>query len=60
MNKYPKPDWASHQIIRGDRRKMIEDICKTHGVGHPNKQWMQEHPEENGIHGCCGCCHEVK
>jgi hypothetical protein len=52
-NKYKKPDWAVDQIIR--ENGVVEDICK-HNVGHPNLEWLKEHPKDKGIHGCCGCC----
>jgi len=57
MNKkvtYPKPKWAIQQIYRSG---CVEDICK-HGVGHPNRKWLDRVGFEhiNGIHGCDGCC----
>ena len=55
MTKYKKPKWAVQQIIRPDRGGMVEDVCK-YGVGHPNVEWLEEHPEDKGVHGCCGCC----
>lgn len=57
-NKYPLPSWASHQIIRVGG--LVEDICKDHHVGHPNKTWLEENDPTGehgyGIHGCCSCC----
>ena len=55
LTKYKKPDWAVDQLIRDDRGGLVEDICK-HGVGHPNKEWLKDHPEDDSTHGCCGCC----
>ena len=59
--KYGKPKWAVQQIVR--LSGLVEDVCK-HGVGHPNKKFLDLHPKmrENGygIHGCDGCCHEKK
>lgn len=55
---YPKPDWASHQIVRASG--LVEDVCKEHGVGHPNIAYLKLHDSDGelglGIHGCCGCC----
>lgn len=58
------PEWAQHQHYREDRNGMIEDICKKHGVGHPNIHWLNSDVNKdaggnqisNGSHGCCGCC----
>ena len=54
---YPKPEWATKQIIRSNG--LVEDIC-IHGVGHPNLHWLKIHDSDGklgyGIHGCCGCC----
>lgn len=56
-NRYTKPDWAVQQTTRASG--LVEDICK-HGVGHPNKQWLEKHDPPNSlaldIHGCDGCC----
>lgn len=64
FNKYDcaKPSWSIKQITRASG--LIEDICK-HGVGHPNKAYLQSHPEQTkrqalGVHGCDGCCQEKK
>ena len=38
---YPIPDWASHQIIRASG--LIEDVCRDHNCGHPNKNWLKLH-----------------
>lgn len=59
LSRYPKPDWAVDQIVRWDKGNLVEDICK-HGVGHPNRTWMEKHDPDGehgfGIHGCDGCC----
>lgn len=58
MKIYKKPDWAIQQLYRADSG-LLEDICK-HGVGHPNKEWLNEHDPKRktglDVHGCCGCC----
>lgn len=55
--KYKKPDWAVNQIVRVSG--LVEDICE-HGIGHPNKEWLEEHDSDNkksfAVHGCDGCC----
>jgi hypothetical protein len=55
---YPKPEWASHQIIR--LGNLVEDVCREHNIGHPNAEWLKLHDPDGlkgfGIHGCCGCC----
>ena len=51
-SKYKKPFWAAYQIVRGNG--IVEDICE-HGVGHPNLEYLKEHPKD-GIHGYDGCC----
>jgi hypothetical protein len=54
--KYTKPEWAVKQVVR--ENGLVEDICE-HGVGHPNKEWLEQHKNQGyGIHGCCGygCC----
>lgn len=58
MDTY-KPDWAVKQIVRRDRLdQCVEDICR-HGVGHPNKQWLEKQNDTYaGVHGCDGCCSE--
>ena len=55
--EYPKPDWVEGQVVRTSG--LVEDTC-NHGVGHPNKDWMEWHPDktELAIHGCDGCCSE--
>ena len=61
QTKYPKPDWAVHQLIRSTG--LIEDVCE-HGVGHPNESWMLHQKfsdpdykhKQWGVHGCDGCC----
>jgi len=55
LAQYPPAPWAVDQVIRFDREMMVEDICK-HGCGHPNKIWMEKHPDSSSVHGCCGCC----
>lgn len=64
LKKFPIATWARVQLIRWDRNDMVEDICEEHGVGHPNKTWMESKYNKNedgsykdsGVHGCCGCC----
>lgn len=52
--KWPMPKWAIGQCFR--ENGVVEDTCQ-HGVGHPNKHWLQKYPSpHNGIHGCDGCC----
>jgi hypothetical protein len=52
--RYKKPKWAVSQNVR--MSGLVEDIC-VHGVGHPNEQWIAEHPgSDRLIHGCDGCC----
>ena len=54
MKKYKKPKWAVSQTVR--ESGLVEDICE-HGVGHPNRQWLDHHPKSGlSIHGCDGCC----
>lgn len=56
--KWPPAQWAVQQIFRDNG--MIEDICE-HGVGHPNRAWLEKYPSpHNGIHGCDGCCCKEK
>jgi len=59
VGAYKKPSWAIQQIVRISG--LVEDICE-HGVGHPNRQWMEENDPDGekgfGIHGCDGCCHK--
>jgi hypothetical protein len=51
------------QFWRGDRQ-ILERICPTHGVGHPDPDHLSYIKETFGvrqanvasIHGCCGCC----
>lgn len=54
---YPKPDWATHQIVRSSG--LVEDMCH-HGIGHPNSEWLRINDPNGesglGIHGCDGCC----
>ena len=58
INRYPKPSWATHQVVRIGG--LVEDICKEHSVGHPNAAFLKEHDPDGdkglGVHGCCGCC----
>lgn len=55
--EYKKPSWVVQQITRASG--LLEDICK-HGTGHPNKDFLEKHPEfvKKGFasHGCDGCC----
>ena len=57
LARYPRPHWAVEQIIRGSG--LVEDICE-HGVGHPNRLWLQKNDPDNKMymstHGCDGCC----
>ena len=55
--EYAKPDWSEGQFVRSSG--LVEDTC-NHGVGHPNKDWLEWHPDktELAIHGCDGCCSE--
>lgn len=55
MKKYKKPKWAESQTVR--LSGLVEDVC-SHGVGHPNAQWLKEHPllKHLAVHGCDGCC----
>lgn len=59
--KYKKPDWAVDQIVRASG--LVEDICE-HGIGHPNKEWLEEHDPNDkfkwSVHGCDGCCSKRK
>ena len=54
---FKRPDWAIDQDIGDDYA--LEDVCK-HGVGHPNREYLDSLPEDEarlmGIHTCCGCC----
>ena len=54
---YPKPDWATHQIVRASG--LVEDVC-IHEIGHPSATWMAIHDPDGsrgyGIHSCDGCC----
>ncbi|ANS03281.1 hypothetical protein [uncultured Mediterranean phage uvDeep-CGR2-KM18-C269] len=54
-NTYRQPDWADGQITR--MSGLVEDTCK-HGVGHPNQDWLEHHPDKPHLstHGCDGCC----
>ena len=56
--QYAKPNWADNQFVRTSG--LVEDICK-HGVGHPNLDWLEYHPDrpELGTHGCDGCCSQL-
>ena len=57
INRYPMPDWATHQVIILDGR--VEDYC-THQIGHVNKHWLKVYDPDGskmlGAHGCDGCC----
>lgn len=54
MRQYRKPWWALYQ--HKTQEGVVEDIC-VHGFGHPNKEWLKEHPGQ-GCDGtlCCSCC----
>lgn len=57
---YKAPEWAIQQVIRSSG--LVEDICE-HGVGHPNREWIEAHPDAPEwlqIHGCDGCCNKEK
>ncbi len=49
-------DWP--QVWRGDRA-IFERLC-PHGIGHPDPDqesyWRSIGREDEGIHGCDGCC----
>ena len=55
--KFKRPDWAIDQGIGDDYA--LEDVCK-HGVGHPNREYLESLPEDEretaGIHTCDKCC----
>lgn len=59
MIKYKMPNWAVDQVVRISG--LVEDICE-HGIGHPNREFLDKHPEMAkkgyGIHGCDGCCRD--
>lgn len=59
INRYPKPSWATHQVVRIGG--LVEDVC-GHGIGHPNKAYLKEHDPYNfkqlGVHCCDSCCFE--
>lgn len=59
MTEYKQPPWAISQQKR--MSGLVEDTC-CHGVGHPNKEWLQKHDPTGqkmfGVHGCDGCCKE--
>lgn len=57
-------DWHRHWR---DDRKFMERLCPDHGVGHPDPQQMDfirairgDRAAYEGIHGCCGCCAQIK
>lgn len=63
LKRFPKPEWADRQLIRFDRNCMVEDLCKEHGCGHPNKTWLESefnNYKDPGIHGCCSCHYSSK
>lgn len=53
-------DWPT--LYRADRH-LTERIC-PHGVGHPDPDDLSWHASQGrdyqGVHGCDGCCMEVK
>ena len=54
VQRYACPQWAIAQNVR--LSGLVEDICHR-GVGHPNAQWIAEHPGSDlTVHGCDGCC----
>lgn len=54
-------DWPMN--IRIDRGALTERMC-PHGIGHPDPDslaWMKRSgSNDNGIHGCDGCCSPKK
>ena len=58
VQRYARPPWAIAQNVR--LSGLVEDICH-HGVGHPNAQWIAEHPGSDiTVHGCDRCCSTKK
>lgn len=57
--KFPLPEWASHQIYR--ESGLLENICREHFTGHPHENWLALNDADGSkgfsIHGCCGCCY---
>ena len=54
QKKWPQPKWAILQIFR--ENGVVENLCK-HGVGHPNRVWLEQNPSPYAdIHGCDVCC----
>ncbi len=44
-----------------DDTKVMERLCPTHGVGHPDPDEVAYNVRagkaHKNVHGCCGCCH---
>lgn len=63
LKVYWRAQWAVDQTCRRDKDDLIEDLCE-HGVGHPNRDWMDAHDPDGelgfGIHGCDGCCRKKR
>lgn len=53
--EHPMRSWPQHW--RGDRG-IMERICPTHGVGHPDPDSPWDADDHEWVHGCCGCGHE--
>ena len=57
INRYPKPSWATHQVVRIGG--LVEDVC-PHNCGHPNAEYLRIHDPDGskmlGIHCCDSCC----
>lgn len=47
---------------RSDKSFLLERICPTHGVGHPDPDSLALFKKIGadwiGVHGCCGCCRD--
>lgn len=53
-SEHPLREWP--RLWRADRG-IVERLCPTHGVGHPDPDDLRvrNHWAE-AVHGCCGCC----
>lgn len=51
-------------LIWRDDRGIFERLCPEHGCGHPDPNqgpyWAATGQDWQWIHGCCGCCVNVK
>lgn len=49
-----------NMLIRFDRDCLVERLCPKHNVGHPDPDSLvylkRNGVNDDGIHGCCGCC----